>query len=97
MSTPAPIANQVGGHPESILSSPLSASTLIKPASETELAFYTSLGPSLHPDFVGIYTPAFFGTLRLEGKLNQLGAVDKVDNAGEQVSRTTDEIERRTS
>jgi hypothetical protein len=35
---------QVGGHADTILASPLSSSTLIKPASERELAFYQSLG-----------------------------------------------------
>jgi hypothetical protein len=58
-------AHQVGGHADTILASPLSSSTLIKPASERELAFYQSLGPSLAGgDFVQRWTPAFYGTLK---------------------------------
>ncbi|KWU43964.1 SAICAR synthase-like protein, partial [Rhodotorula sp. JG-1b] len=58
-------AHQVGGHADTILASPLSSSTLIKPASERELAFYQSLGPSLAGgDFVQTWTPAFYGTLK---------------------------------
>ncbi|BGP56035.1 hypothetical protein JCM8202v2_003642 [Rhodotorula sphaerocarpa] len=58
-------AHQVGGHAATILASPLSSSTLIKPASEREFAFYQALGPSLADGhFVGDWTPAFYGTLR---------------------------------
>ncbi|GAA5987929.1 hypothetical protein JCM10908_007274 [Rhodotorula pacifica] len=58
-------AHQVGGHADTILASPLSSSTLIKPASERELEFYQSLGPSLAGGrFVHDWTPAFYGTLR---------------------------------
>lgn len=58
-------AHQVGGHADTILASPLSSSTLIKPASERELAFYQSLGPSLAGgDFIQRWTPAFYGTLK---------------------------------
>ncbi|GAA5953030.1 hypothetical protein JCM3765_003038 [Sporobolomyces pararoseus] len=63
--------HQVGGHPSTILSSPLSSSTLIKPASSTELDFYQSLGPSLaNGEFMREWCPAFYGTLRLQGKVN---------------------------
>jgi 1D-myo-inositol-tetrakisphosphate 5-kinase/inositol-polyphosphate multikinase len=85
MSPPTPFAHQVGGHPSTILSSPLSHSTLIKPSSLTEHAFYTSLGPSLHPDFVGVWTPEYYGMLKLQGKMGE-GGVEKVEGSGEEVS-----------
>lgn len=60
--------HQVGGHASTILSSPLSSSTLIKPSSRTELDFYQSLGPSLG-EFFNEWCPAFYGTLKLQGKV----------------------------
>jgi hypothetical protein len=62
--------HQVGGHPSTILSSPLSSSTLIKPSSPTELNFYQSLGPRLaNGEFMREWCPAFYGTLKLQGKM----------------------------
>ncbi|GAA5882275.1 hypothetical protein JCM1840_005433 [Sporobolomyces johnsonii] len=73
--------HQVGGHDSTILASPLSSSTLIKPASPRELAFYQHLGPSLADgEFVGLWTPAFYGTLKLEGRVAQNGSVDKLED-----------------
>lgn len=67
-------SHQVGGHPSTILSSPLSSSTLIKPASPVELDFYQSLGPTLAGgEFLREWCPAFYGTLRLQGKLDADG------------------------
>lgn len=64
--------HQVGGHASTILSSPLSSSTLIKPSSSTELAFYTTLGPSLADDkFMEEWCPGFYGTLQLQGQLKE--------------------------
>ncbi|GAA6064619.1 hypothetical protein JCM10212_006573 [Sporobolomyces blumeae] len=72
--------HQVGGHASTILTSPLSSSTLIKPSSPVELAFYQSLGPSLADgDLVGIWTPAFYGTLSLQGKVNGEGQVEQLE------------------
>ncbi|GAA5840521.1 hypothetical protein JCM5353_006578, partial [Sporobolomyces roseus] len=66
--------HQVGGHASTILSSPLSSSTLIKPSSTTELSFYTTLGPSLAGGkFIQEWCPGFYGTLKLQGKLNEEG------------------------
>lgn len=72
-------AHQVGGHANTILASPLSASTLIKPSSPRELAFYTRLAPSLDPTLVGEWTPAFYGTLKLAGKVAPEGGVAPLD------------------
>ncbi|GAA5863957.1 hypothetical protein JCM3774_004432 [Rhodotorula dairenensis] len=64
-------AHQVGGHADTILASPLSSSTLIKPASARELEFYQSLGPSLaRGRFLERWTPAFYGTLRAHNSLH---------------------------
>ncbi|KAK4703253.1 hypothetical protein P7C70_g2968, partial [Phenoliferia sp. Uapishka_3] len=80
-----PFANQVAGHPNSILSSPLSPATLIKPSSHRERDFYTNVGPALHPDLIGIWTPAFYGTLKLEGKMSEQGQLQPVDDAGSEM------------
>ncbi|BGP16929.1 hypothetical protein JCM10213_007374 [Rhodosporidiobolus nylandii] len=78
-------AHQVGGHAATILASPLSSSTLIKPASARELAFYQSVGPTLGDgEFIGNWTPAFYGTLKLEGKVGTEGKVEKLDTAGDE-------------
>ncbi|KAL8293222.1 hypothetical protein RQP46_000916 [Phenoliferia psychrophenolica] len=82
---PTPFANQVAGHPNSILASPLSPATLIKPSSARELAFYTAVGPALHPDLIGYWTPAYFGTLTLQGKIGDGGQVEAVEDEGEQM------------
>ncbi|BGO92152.1 hypothetical protein NBRC10512_000883 [Rhodotorula toruloides] len=78
-------AHQVGGHAATILASPIDASTLIKPASARELAFYTQVAPTLADGtLLGEWTPAFYGTLKLEGKVGQSGAVEKLDTAGDE-------------
>ncbi|GAA5854866.1 hypothetical protein JCM9279_005543 [Rhodotorula babjevae] len=77
-------AHQVGGHANTILASPLSASTLIKPSSPRELAFYQHLAPSLDPHLVGEWTPAFYGTLKLAGKLAPEGGVAPLDTPGDE-------------
>ncbi|GAA5971026.1 hypothetical protein JCM11641_004116 [Rhodosporidiobolus odoratus] len=78
-------AHQVGGHAATILASPLSSSTLIKPSSPRELEFYQSIAPTLnHGNFLSDWTPAFYGTLKLEGRVTeQGGAVQKLDPASE--------------
>lgn len=76
-------AHQVGGHASTILASPLSSSTLIKPTAPVERAFYESLAPTLADgDFVGTWTPAFYGTLKLEGHVKEGGGVEKLEPAG---------------
>ncbi|GAA6004232.1 inositol polyphosphate kinase family protein [Rhodotorula paludigena] len=86
-------AHQVGGHAATILASPLSSSTLIKPASARELAFYSQLGPALDDGhFVGEWTPAFYGTLRLEGKVGAEGGIDKLDTAGDEAGEVEPEM-----
>ncbi|KAI5480925.1 inositol-polyphosphate multikinase [Pseudohyphozyma bogoriensis] len=77
MTSPVPFVHQVAGHVSTILASPTGNATLIKPASARERDFYTQLGPSLSDTFVGLWTPQFFGTLTLEGKMNDGGEVEK--------------------
>lgn len=75
--------HQVGGHPSTIQLSPLGSSTLIKPCAKRELAFYHQLGPKLDAlvqgqgAFIGEWTPAVYGTLSLQGKMGEDGALDK--------------------
>lgn len=70
-------AHQVGGHAATILASPLSSSTLIKPASDRELEFYQRVGPRLADgQLVGEWTPGFYGTLRAHGPPPAAGSGD---------------------
>ncbi|BGP32830.1 hypothetical protein JCM10296v2_004615 [Rhodotorula toruloides] len=86
-------AHQVGGHAATILASPIDASTLIKPASARELAFYTQVAPTLADGtFVGEWTPAFYGTLKLEGKVGQSGAVETLDTDGDEEGEVEPEM-----
>ncbi|GAA6002959.1 hypothetical protein JCM10207_001919 [Rhodosporidiobolus poonsookiae] len=77
--------HQVGGHAATILASPLSSSTLIKPACAKELDWYQRIAPALlDGDFLATWTPAFYGTLKLQGKMGDSGAVEKLDTAGDE-------------
>ncbi|KAM0753950.1 SAICAR synthase-like protein [Meredithblackwellia eburnea MCA 4105] len=81
-----PVISQVGGHPNTIQASPLSSSTLIKPSLPVERNWYQQVGPSLHPDYIGVWTPAFFGTLKLEGKMDDnTGKVEKISESGDEM------------
>jgi len=84
----APFTHQVGGHAASISLSPTGASTVMKPASETELTFYQTIGPHLDKlvsgGFIGEWTPAYYGTLTLQGMMTESGEIDKeADTSGE--------------
>ncbi|GAA5826544.1 hypothetical protein JCM11251_002418 [Rhodosporidiobolus azoricus] len=86
-------AYQVGGHAATIQASPLSAATLCKPSAPRERAFYEQLGPSLADgNFVGEWTPAFYGTLRLEGKVGKEGVLEKLDTAGNEAGGVDPEM-----
>lgn len=63
-----PLESQVGGHPGVLTSE--DGSLLIKPALASEVAFYQSVAAD--PDFTSLrpYIPRFYGTLRLEGKVD---------------------------
>lgn len=87
-------AHQVGGHAQTILASPLSASTLIKPSSPRELAFYQHLAPSLNPSLVRHWTPAFYGTLKLAGKVGHDGGIAPLDTAGDDEGPVEPEVRR---
>ncbi|RPD68539.1 SAICAR synthase-like protein [Lentinus tigrinus ALCF2SS1-7] len=64
-----PLASQVGGHPGVMTSE--DGSLLIKPALAAEVAFYQSV--TTDPGFAPLrpFVPKFYGTLRLEGKLDE--------------------------
>lgn len=62
-----------------------------KPASAAEQHWYTALGPSLGvEDLIGGWTPAFYGTLTLQGKMGEDGqtvqSVEAEQAAASQVS-----------
>ncbi|KAI0695079.1 SAICAR synthase-like protein [Cerioporus squamosus] len=64
-----PLTSQVGGHAGVMTSE--DGSLLIKPALAAEVAFYQSVAGD--PGFAPLrpYVPKFYGTLRLEGKLDE--------------------------
>ncbi|KAI8974233.1 SAICAR synthase-like protein [Trametes punicea] len=64
-----PLESQVGGHPGVRVSE--DGSLLIKPALPREIAFYQSVAvdPGLAP--LRPFVPKFYGTLRLEGKVDE--------------------------
>ena len=67
-----PLESQVGGHPGVRMSE--DGSLLIKPALHREVAFYQSIASD--PGFAPLrpYVPKFYGTLRLEGKVDESAA-----------------------
>jgi 1D-myo-inositol-tetrakisphosphate 5-kinase/inositol-polyphosphate multikinase len=73
-----PLAHQVAGHASGVLASS-SGAVVVKPCLPVELAFYTALGPKLSNSLVGMWTPKFYGTLKLQGRLNQDGKLEQVD------------------
>ena len=66
------LTTQVGGHPG--VSSTEDGSLLIKPALPTEVAFYHTLGED--PRLAGLkdFVSDFFGTLKLEGRVENESA-----------------------
>lgn len=69
------------------------SSIVNKPSSTSELQFYTQLGPSLGvDDLIGGWTPNFYGTLTLQGKMAEDGQTVQAvpdegkEKAAEQVS-----------
>ena len=68
---------QVAGHPASI-SQDATGGLIIKPTNQLELDFYETTAPSLMPDFVGHWTPKFYGTLRLQGQLKEEQSVGEM-------------------
>lgn len=86
-------AHQVGGHAASITLSPTGSSTVMKPASETELTFYQRVGPTLNNlvsgGFIGEWTPAYYGTLTLQGRMTEDGKVDKEADTTDEVAQVS--------
>jgi hypothetical protein len=72
-----PLVHRVAGHEDGVLASS-SGAVVVKPCQPAELAFYTNLGPKLSETFVGTWTPKFYGTLQLQGKMNQNGELEQI-------------------
>ncbi|KAI0657165.1 SAICAR synthase-like protein [Cubamyces menziesii] len=74
-----PLESQVGGHPGVRTSE--DGSLLIKPALPREVAFYQSVAAD--PRFAPLrpFVPKFYGTLRLEGKVDESAAAAEQDGA----------------
>lgn len=72
--TPVPLTTQVGGHPGVMTSE--DGSLIIKPALPVEANFYQTVlsDPSLEP--LRPYIPQFYGTLRLEGQVDEENSKD---------------------
>ena len=64
-----PLAAQVGGHPGVLTTE--DGSLLIKPALPAEVAFYQSAATDASFAPLRPYLPKFYGTLRLEGRLDE--------------------------
>ncbi|PIL33058.1 hypothetical protein GSI_04507 [Ganoderma sinense ZZ0214-1] len=74
-----PLESQVGGHPGVLTSE--DGSLLIKPAHQAEVAFYQSVvaDPAFAP--LRPFVPKFYGTLRLEGRVDEAAAAaDEIGN-----------------
>lgn len=70
MTSLSAFSEQVGGH-KGTMQEDESGSILIKQTSAREIAFYQHLAPALHPDFVGDWTPKFYGTLQQQQQIPQ--------------------------
>lgn len=85
--------HQVGGHVDSIQLSPLGSSSVMKPAAPTELAFYQDVGPQLdnrvQGEFIGEWTPAFYGTLTLQGRMDSNGELDRTADVRDEVGQVS--------
>ncbi|KAF8801454.1 SAICAR synthase-like protein [Phlegmacium glaucopus] len=68
-STIQPFESQVGGHPGVFTTE--NESLVIKPALENELAFYQKLQQDSNLEDLRVFTPTFYGVLKLEGKLDE--------------------------
>lgn len=59
-----PYQHAVAGHPDSILTES-SGAVVVKTCIEREKEFYLKTGHVLDLEFVGLWTPKFYGTLKL--------------------------------
>ncbi|GJE88105.1 inositol polyphosphate kinase family protein [Phanerochaete sordida] len=67
--SPAPLESQVGGHPGVMTSE--DGSLIMKPALPVEVAFYQAVLTDPALDAMRPYIPKFYGTLRLEGQVDE--------------------------
>src|SRR5690349_8739573 len=88
-----PAFAQVGGHAATIVLSD-DSSMVNKPSSPNEQRFYSSLAPEILPGFIGTWTPAFYGTLSLQGKVADDGSIGAVP---EETDKALSEVRRRVS
>nr|VWP01441.1 NAD-dependent protein deacylase (EC (Regulatory protein SIR2 homolog) [Ganoderma boninense] len=86
-----PLESQVGGHPGVLASE--DGSLLIKPAHPAEVAFYQSV--VAEPAFAPLrpFVPKFYGTLRLEGRVDEAAAAAG-DIGSIQVVEVTTEVRK---
>ncbi|KAH9939426.1 SAICAR synthase-like protein [Amylocystis lapponica] len=70
--SPSPFPSQVGGHPGVLMIE--DGSLLIKPAAPLEVAFYQALLSDPAMALLRPYVPQFYGTLRLEGRMDTQAA-----------------------
>ncbi|KAM0789241.1 hypothetical protein ACM66B_000084 [Microbotryomycetes sp. NB124-2] len=62
---------QVGGHDATVKLMSDDSSIVNKPATKSELDWYTSIAPKLAGGLVGQWTPHFYGKLTLQGRVEQ--------------------------
>ncbi|KAK4057215.1 hypothetical protein OIO90_001710 [Microbotryomycetes sp. JL221] len=84
--TTTPRFAQVGGHDQTVKPMSDDSSIVNKPANASELAWYTTLGPRVHSTLIGDWTPQFYGTLTLQGKVDDDGNVIAPVNASADTS-----------
>lgn len=72
METAKSLITQVGGHPG--ISMTEDGSLVIKPALPSEVAFYQLLATDPRLEGLIPYVPAFYGTLKLEGRVDNEAA-----------------------
>lgn len=69
MTSLSSFADQVGGH-QGTMQEDETGSILIKQTSAREINFYQQLAPSMDADFIGSWTPKFYGVLQKQQQLN---------------------------
>lgn len=83
---------QVGGHSNKIKINSNNGSTIIKLTNKKEFNFYNNNKDDFL-NFNNIFTPIFYGSLKLEGKLNEKGELQTVN----QLNLDSDEIEEEVN
>lgn len=85
MTTPIPLATQVGGH-DGVLSS-ADGSVVIKPCLPLEIEFYTALSSNDAFAHLLPHVPKFYGTLKLHGRMDEHGNIGAADAEDEETGK----------